>query len=358
MVEHKILVLFGGPSAEHDVSLRSARTVVEALLERASVWPVWIHADGRFAVAKPLPRGSHLQGTWSELCATPAAAAPQVAALAEWADVVFPCVHGRFGEDGVLQGFCQVLGLPCVGSSLAVCALTMDKQRTKDAVRERTSVAMAGSVVHLRSGYEQNPQAERQRVQDLQLPWVVKPVAAGSSVGLTRVDDEAHWTAAVEAALAVNESPGAMVEEYIQGEELTCLVVGTVTQGYRTFPLVSIRPRLADMFDYVSKYQPGGADEICPAPVADSIRDRVQSAALSVCTALETSGAARVDFILRDEQPVLLEVNTMPGFTEESLAPRAAAAAGVSLPELFIELVQLATSDVQRRASTAGTGGS
>jgi D-alanine-D-alanine ligase len=321
----KVAVLMGGPSREHDVSLKSGAQVLAALGDRGL--PVRIERDRRWTIG-------------GEPASTIGRAIDRVKELA---GVAFIALHGPFGEDGTIQGFLDTCGLPYTGSGPAASGLAMDKIRTKriyaaHGLPTEPSVSIAP--------YDDRARALARIEAELGFPCVVKPACDGSSFGVSFPADRA----ALEEAVAEHLAKGSeiLVERYVRGVELTCGVLEDGAQG-RTFalPVTEIVPadRYA-FFDYEAKYTPGATREITPARIPDAVRDAVQSIALAAHRALGCRDFSRSDFMLAGERPVILETNTIPGLTETSLLPQAAAAAGIDFPSLIRMLVD----NARRRA--------
>lgn len=290
-----IVVMRGGPSVEREVSLRSGAAVAAALRGLGH----------RVTELDPQP------GAWT---------------LPADTDVAFLALHGSYGEDGTLQAELEALGVPYTGSDAAASRLAFDKLATKQR-------CLAAGV----------PTPRHFVVRDPHAPWpvgwrpplVVKPVCQGSSVGLRFVDTEADWPAALAAALAHDRA--ALVEERILGRELTAGILED-----HALPLVEVRPR-GGAYDYASKYTPGATEYRCPAPLDETATRRVQAAALGAFAAVGGRDYARVDVMLDAAgAPWVLEVNTLPGMTETSLLPQAAAAAGLDFPALCARMAALA----------------
>jgi D-alanine-D-alanine ligase len=351
----RVGVFFGGPSAEHEISIRSADCVAEAL-HAAGCELLLIHMrrDGTWALARPRS-AAESAGAATRLAAQPLGLALDEALrqLRAEIDVAFPIVHGTLGEDGSLQGFLRVLGIPWTGPGVLASALSMDKGRAKAVLSASTALRMPmGAVVRAT-----DPASERDaalaKARQLAFPVIVKPVDAGSSVGLSRVEAPADLDDAIARALEVEGVTGALIEETVAGDEVTCAVFGNPERGVETLPPILIRPRDGRMFDYEAKYTSGLTDEICPAPLPAAQLGRIREAAATAYVALGCRGFARVDFILRDGVPWFLELNTLPGVTRESLLPKAAVAAGWTLPAFFRRIVELALESPVERVRTA-----
>jgi D-alanine-D-alanine ligase len=302
-------VIGGGQNCEHDVSLASAASVAEAL-DPASydVVPITIGRDGTWRDRGLRPIG---------LCGA--------AQVLRGCDVAFPVVHGPRGEDGALAALCELAGIAYVGSGIRSGALAMDKWATK---------LVAGAVgITTTPGHLVTPAtAAHERWTH---PVVVKPVAAGSSHGVSLVTDAAGLRPALDSALALDSR--VLVEEVVVGREIDVAVLRRADGSLLVPPSLEI---VADgLFDYEAKYG-GHADLRIPAALDEVDTKALEDVALTAYDALGCSGVARVDFFLTEDGPVLNEVNTVPGMTEHSQVPRMFAAAGMSYPELLDELVR------------------
>lgn len=305
----RVAVIGGGQSCEHDVSLDSAASVAAALDPAAyDVVPLTIGRDG----------------TWRDRGLRPIGLCGAVQVL-RGCDVAFPVVHGPRGEDGALAALCELAGIAYVGSGIRPGALAMDKWATK---------LVAGAVGILTApGHLVTPAtAAHERWTH---PVVVKPVAAGSSLGVTLVTEPEALRPALDAALTLDSR--ALVEDVVVGREIDVAVLRRTDGSLLVPPALEI---VADgLFDYDAKYG-GHADFRVPAPLAEVDTKALEDAALAAYDALGCAGVARVDFFLTEHGPVLNEVNTVPGMTEHSQVPRMFAAAGMSYPELLDELVR------------------
>jgi D-alanine-D-alanine ligase len=356
MAGARVAVLFGGPSAEHEISIRSADSLASWLVESGlGVLLVHLRRDGAwsFAPLEPSADESVRSGAASRLAgaARGIALGDALARLAQEAGVVFPIVHGTLGEDGSLQGFLRVLGLPCAGPGLLASALSMDKARAKAVVAAATGLPLPRGLVISRGEFARRGASP----PPFPGPWIVKPLDAGSSVGLALVEDAARLHDAVASALAVEGVTAALLEEFVDGVEVTCAVVGDPESGLEALPPILIKPAGGGLFDWKAKYTPGGSEEICPAPLPEPTLARIRAAALAAYRALDCRGFGRVDFVLREGEPWFLELNTLPGLTRESLFPKAARAAGHELPKLFRSIVErAAAAAAPRRALQVG----
>jgi D-alanine--D-alanine ligase len=304
----RVAVLMGGPSSEHDVSLKSGHGVADALARRQ--WEV---------ASIVIPHGSvedSIRFTRQAL----EQASP---------DAVFIALHGAFGEDGTAQALCESLRMPYTGSSAAVSRVGMDK------VESRRRFEAAGLKVP-RWWTVDPARAEAER-RAWRWPVVVKPTGQGSSVGISIAREAGELPAALR--LAARYGAPVLIEEFIEGREVTAGIVGD-----EALPVIEIRSQ-QPFFDYSAKYTPGLTEYLVPAPLDPPVARLVQDAALKAHQALGCRHLSRSDFILTpDQSPVLLEINTIPGFTPTSLVPKAAAHAGMSYDELCEQLVLMALS--------------
>ncbi len=348
--EIDVAVLFGGPSAEHEISVQSAATVIRCLAKgKYRVHPVRLERHGSWSVATPCKDLGDAR--FGDPCSV-----FQGLAHLQQVDVVFPCVHGELGEDGKIQGMLDVLRIPYVGSGVRASSVSMDKEKSK-ALVQAVSIRVLPSLTVDRFRWQKDRQAVLEELGCLSLPRIVKPLDAGSSVGLTRVDRPDQFEAAVEAGLSVEECSAVVAEQFLAGEEMTCVVIGGGDHDVVALPPIGIRVPGGGLFDYRAKYTPGGAEEICPAPQPAELQEAVKAAACTIYRLLGCRGLARVDFLIDDETPVFLECNTLPGMTDGSLAPKAVLAAGMTLEGFADRLVREALPLAGPRARTrAGSG--
>jgi D-alanine-D-alanine ligase len=355
----RLVVLFGGRSAEHEVSCVTAVSVLRALdPARYHVVPVGITAEGRWLLAEEaqrllesgrrelLPPALEVQG--KEVEPFHAVSAPPLAA--DEPLVVFPLLHGPFGEDGTVQGLCELADVPYVGSGVLGSALAMDKVATKRLLVE------AGLPVPRYLGLHEQEIGDElgARVSgDLGWPVFVKPANLGSSVGVSKARDRSELAAAVAEALRYDE--WVVVEEAITGREIECGVLGDIAPE-ASVP-GEIRPS-REFYDYEDKYVEGTAGLLVPAPLPKDVTAEVQRLAIAAFEAVRAEGMARVDFFYEEGGRGLLvnEVNTIPGFTPISMYPRLWEASGVPYPELVDRLVRLALERHARRAGRVGRG--
>jgi D-alanine-D-alanine ligase len=342
MVKTRVAVVFGGASAEREVSRVSARAIVSNLpKEKFEVIPVAVDPGGCFRGREE--SFAALEGGLGILGPTARRLPPD---LLSDADVVFPIVHGETGEDGMIQGFLDTLGLPYVGSDVAASALGMNKAAFKARVRE-AGLPTVRALAILRSRWAAAAPAVADEIaRRFPLPVFVKPSNGGSSIGVSKVKD---WEGLGPAlALAFEYDRVALVEEAVDAREIECAVLGN--EEARASGCGEIVPG-REFYDYEDKYVEEGAKLLVPAPVGEETVREVRRLALAAFELCGCSGLARVDFFLdRKTGAVLLnELNTLPGFTSISMYPRLWAHAGVPLPELLETLVRLAVERYEAR---------
>lgn len=314
----RIVVVGGGQNCEHEVSLASAKAVAAALdADRYDICSLTIGLDGAWRDA----------GT-PDQASLPGGAAAAMARIAA-ADVVFPAVHGPRGEDGSLAGLCEVAGVAYVGSGVRAGALAMDKWATKLVAGALGIETAPGILVTAGSG--------DLATSGLTPPLVVKPVAAGSSRGVTRVDGRHQLGDAIRSALDFDER--ALVEELVLGREIDVAVLDWPNGTRLVGPPLEIRVDAGGLFDTQRKYD-GTAEFLIPADLTETKRAALASAASALFDALGCAGVARFDFFVTRRGVVLNEVNTMPGMTEQSQVPKMFAAVGLTYPELLDVLVE------------------
>lgn len=360
----RVAVLMGGPSPERDVSLQTGGQIVNALdPRRYQVLPVEITQDGKWLPRpdlRPLTDGD--PGTREHGNANPgraliqdAASKIQDRALAidravarDQVDVAFIAMHGPYGEDGTVQGLLELLGIPYTGSGVLASALAMDKLRSRQ-LFEWHGIPVPAYLSVTAADWGDRGYVQRQTAQHLGYPCVVKPNAVGSSIGVSLVRDPPALDSAVDAAFA--HGPLVLIEEYVDGTEITCGIVDDPHTGSpAALPLIEVIPH-ADFYDYQAKYASGGSDHVIPARVSDEVTRRAQALALRAYQALGCEGMSRVDMIVRDKDIVVLEVNTIPGMTSTSLLPDAARAAGIEFPRLLDRIIRSALRRSQPRSA-------
>jgi D-alanine-D-alanine ligase len=317
----RVAVLGGGRSSEHEVSLDSSAAVRGGL------------ADGGH---EPVEVLIERDGRWT--CdGAPVAIEPAGGLLG--ADVVFPVLHGPFGEDGTVQGLLEIADVPYVGAGVLASALCMDKVTFKDLM------AQAGVPQVPYVGLREHD--DRAAAATLGFPVFVKPSRLGSSVGISKVSSEEELPAALDEAFA--HDPLVIVEAMAHGLEIECSVLGNEDPEASQPGEISID---ADWYDYEAKYQPGGMELIVPARIDDTARERVRTLAREVFLRAGCTGLARADFFVTDAGEVLVnELNTMPGFTATSVFAKLFEESGVPYAELLDRLVRLAVQRYERERS-------
>jgi D-alanine-D-alanine ligase len=360
----RVAVVFGGRSSEHAISCISAGSVLSAIDRSAyDVVPIGITPEGRWVVERDEPErlritdgrlpavdasGSHVvlpgDPTHGGIDVRPADAA---VGLLHDVDVVFPVLHGPWGEDGTIQGLLELAGIPYVGSGVFASAAAMDKGHMK-AVLLAAGLEVGPYELVSASQWRTDPNAVLDRLVPLGMPVFVKPARAGSSVGITRVTDPADLPAAIEAARA--HDPRVIVEAGFLGvREIECGVLdGVDGPAASVCAEIVVRPG-HDFYDFEAKYLEDAVDLIVPADLPGHVEESVRAQAVQAFEALTCEGLARVDFFVTPEgRAIVNEVNTMPGFTSISMFPRMWQASGMTYPELVDHLI----ADALRR----GTG--
>ncbi|MCB1002063.1 MAG: D-alanine--D-alanine ligase [Acidimicrobiales bacterium] len=354
----ELIVLFGGQSAEHDVSCTTAAHVLRAAdPTRYRITPIGIDRDGRWHVAAEaqaalaagpdaLPGRLDPSGAAVDPTAVVHAATAGVAARDEASrTVVMPLLHGPMGEDGTVQGLLELAGVPYVGSGVLGSSVSMDKAMAKQ-------VLAANGIAQARwrafREHEVTPGLPAQLADDLGLPLFVKPANMGSSVGVSKAKTVEQVRDAIGVALGYDE--WVVVEEAISGREIEVAVLGNLE------PRASVPGEIvpgAEFYDYADKYLDDGSQAIIPARLSPEAADDVRHLAVEVFRLLRCDGLARVDFFYEDGPGgrgfLCNEVNTIPGFTPISMYPKLWIASGMSYPELIDELVRLALDRATRR---------
>jgi len=292
----RIAVLMGGLSAEREISLKTGQAVLKALLE-----------NGCNAVAIDVGRDLPEQ------------------LLATEAEVAFICLHGRYGEDGTVQGLLEMMQIPYTGSGVMASSMVMDKVVTKQILLYH-EISTPGFLVY-RAGDDRAEVLKRCR----HFPLIVKPAREGSTIGISIVYDRVQLEAGL--AEAMKHDDLILIEDFIQGDEVTVSVLNN-----EPLPIIKIVPK-SGFYDYESKYTPGQTEYLLPAPLEAVLYNRLQEVSVSACKALSCRGAARVDFMIREREFFCLEINTIPGMTATSLLPKAAAEAGLSFSELVMQIL-------------------
>ncbi|MDL2188346.1 D-alanine--D-alanine ligase [Pseudomonas sp. ChxA] len=359
MSKVRVGIIFGGRSAEHEVSLQSARNIVDAL-DRSRFEPILIGIDkaghwhlndsSNFLINQENPALIALNHSNRELAVVPGKANQQVVetsgqGLLEHIDVIFPIVHGTLGEDGCLQGLLRMADLPFVGSDVLGSAVCMDKDVSKRLLRD-AGIAVTPFITLTRRNAART--SFETAVNKLGLPMFIKPANQGSSVGVSKVGNEAEYHAAVALALGFDEK--VLVESAVQGREIECAVLGNDN------PIASGCGEIVvnnGFYSYDSKYIDGQAAQVVvPADISVEASERIRHLAIEAFEVLGCAGLARVDVFLTEDGEVLInEINSLPGFTRISMYPKLWQAAGMSYSELVSRLIELA---LERHAGRKG----
>ena len=330
----RVAVIMGGRSSEHDISLASARSVLDSLdPDRYEVRSVEIGRDGQWEL-EPAREQAKL-GKGGEKLPVPLNGSPQPF---EGVDVVFPVLHGPFGEDGTVQGFLELAGVAYVGAGVTASALCMDKDLFKAVMRDK-GIPVVDSVTLL--------ERHRDRAENpFGFPVVIKPARLGSSVGISIAKTPEELAQGVDLAFEHDEK--ILIEEHCAGIEVECSVLGNES------PIASIPgeivPLVSDWYDFSAKYDEGGMDLIVPPRLDDATIARVQELAVAAFVASDCEGMARVDFFVRESGEVVVnELNTIPGFTATSVYAKLFEASGIPYGELLDRLVEFALERQERR---------
>lgn len=354
----RVAVIYGGRSSEHAISCVSAGSILRNLdQERFEVVAVgitpqgsWVLTDGSpetLAITdRQLPEVTGESGTALALAADPLRRGELVSLgqtpgqMLTSVDVVFPILHGPYGEDGTIQGLLELAGVPYVGAGVFASAAGMDKEFTKKLL------AAAGLPIgdHIVLRAQQNAPT-LDDIERLGFPMFVKPARGGSSIGVSRVNNADELPAAI--ADARRHDPKVIIEAAIEGRELECGVLEFPDGSVQASAIGEIRVagvlgREDGFYDFATKYLDDGAELDVPAKVDDDVAEELQRLAIQTFKALDCQGLARVDFFLTDDGPVVNEINTMPGFTTISMYPRMWAASGIDYPTLVSTMVETA----------------
>jgi D-alanine-D-alanine ligase len=360
----RVAVIFGGQSGEHDVSLRSAQTVLAALNgDRFEAVPIGVTRDGQWltgtdpmaqlTASSPLfaLEGPAEPDTETLEIAVSSTSQNLPSGLGADIDVVFPVLHGPMGEDGTVQGLLELAGIPFVGSGVLGSALAMDKAMAK-LVLQQHGIPQAPWLLVNRRDWERDSGAVAEKIgNELGYPCFIKPANMGSSVGVTKVHNPTELGAAIDLAGRLDRR--IVAEKGLRVRELEVSVLGNDN------PVASVVGEVVsvnEFYDYSAKYVEEGSELIVPADIPAGVQREIQRIAVEAFVALDLAGLARADFFLDlDTGQVLLnEVNTMPGFTSISMYPRLWEASGVSLPELVERLLQLALERSRERQTAIG----
>jgi D-alanine-D-alanine ligase len=305
MIKNKIALIYGGTSSEREVSIAGKNAVFEAIDK--NLYDVDCY-DAKFDLGKILQN-------------------------AEKIDFAFIVLHGENGEDGRIQGFLDLLKIPYQSSGILASALAMNKEKCKEFYKFN-SIPTARHIAFK----EYNIKIENEIIQKIGLPVVIKPAIGGSSIALSIVENQEDLKEAAQKAL--NESEVVMAEEYISGTEITCAIIGN--DDPEALPVIEIRPKAGHkFFDYQAKYTAGETDEICPAQIDKKTEMEAKNLCIKIHKILGCRGCSRTDLIVKEGKFYVLETNTIPGMTKNSLLPLAAKTASISFTELINKLIRL-----------------
>ena len=346
-----VCVLFGGISPEHEVSLRSAESVLNNMdPEKYNIFPVGITKEGNWVLYNSTDYSKLPTGEWLENPDNRRAAISPVrgqgllsfegdCVVRERIDVVFPVLHGENGEDGAMQGLLQMAGIPYVGPHVSASAVAMDKTLTKLVVDQAKVVQAAWQLVRNRD-LDNHMDTILDRLEEkFAYPMFVKPAGTGSSVGVSKAADRDALRRALLAAGTYDDK--ILVEEFIHGREVEVAVMGNDS------PVASVCGEIdsgAEFYDYDAKYVTDTSVAYIPARISEDVAEQVRDAAVKVYRAIGCQGMSRVDFFVtyEDDRVVFNEINTLPGFTSISMFPKLFGASGIPYPELIDQLLQLA----------------
>ncbi|MCR5440011.1 MAG: D-alanine--D-alanine ligase [Selenomonas sp.] len=308
MNQDKIVVVMGGTSTEAEISRQTGTAILKAL-----------QSKGYNAEGMELNPTTFAEDIRKSGCA-----------------IVFNAIHGKFGEDGMIQGTLDMLGIPYTGSGVLASAVTMDKAASKRVFLAEGISTPRSQTFH---AFEMKHNLVEEIEKNFSWPVVVKAASQGSSIGVYIVQNHDELEKSLQEAFTYNDE--VLVEEFIQGRELTVAVWGD-DEAKEAFPIIEITTT-SGRYDYESKYTKGASTHIIPMPVSDAKTKEIQELAIKTFTACGCRGVARVDMMLgTDEKPYVIEVNSVPGMTELSLVPDAARAMGVEFPELCERILEMA----------------
>ena len=356
-----VAVIMGGASAEHEISLSTGRVVIGELdKSKYNVKPIGITKNGQWVIPQGYigePSGGKLPQTQlvfdfarDDLPAPTDAGSAITKTLEAKVEVAFLALHGTHGEDGCIQGMLELMGIPYTGSGVAASAIAMDKVRTKE-ILSHHGIPTPRFLSSNQFEWTRDPQALLDGTEAaLGFPCVAKTRRQGSSVGVGIVRSRPELADFIEELLALDSD--FLVEEYIEGKEITASVLGGLPgEMPRALPITEIVPRSGEFFDYEAKYTPGAAEEITPAGIPDGLTLRAQELGTRAHRILECGDLSRTDMIIRDDEIFVLETNTLPGMTPTSLYPKAAAAAGIEFASLLDWLITVAIERHRHRRS-------
>jgi len=349
-----VCVLFGGMSSEHEVSLRSAESVLNNMdPEKYNIFPVGITKEGNWFLFAGTDYGMIPSGEWLDVSGNRRVAISPVrgqglmsfegdCVVREQIDVVFSVLHGENGEDGAMQGLLQLAGIPYVGAGISASAVAMDKTLTKLVV-DNAGVRQAAWVLVRNSELQNRMDTVLNNIEEkFNYPVFVKPAGTGSSVGVSKANNRDALKDALLSAGVYDEK--ILVEEFIHGREVEVAVMGNAS------PVASIVGEIdsgSEFYDYDAKYVTDSSIAYIPARIPEYIAEELREKAVKIYNSIGCRGLSRVDFFVtyEDESVVFNEINTLPGFTSISMYPKLFVASGIPYPELIDQLLQLALED-------------
>lgn len=358
----RVGIIFGGRSGEHEVSLQSAKNVISALdrkkyevvligIDKEGGW--YLQSDAQFLLNYKGPKLIQLNKSEDEIGLLPMPREANLISLTGkrkigQLDVIFPVLHGPYGEDGTIQGLLEMANIPYVGAGVLGSSLSMDKDVMKRLLRE-AGIPIAKFLTFERGDYEKGEITFAGASKGVGSPFFVKPANLGSSVGINKVKKKSKLRSALKEAFSYDNK--ILIEENIEGREIECSVLGNED------PIASVPGEIIprhEFYSYEAKYidEKGAALDI-PAKISQKLKNKVQRLALKSFKVLCCSGMARVDFFIRKvtEEVILSEINTIPGFTKISMYPKLWEASGISYRELIDRLIQLAIERHKRKGS-------
>jgi len=306
MPKIKIALLAGGWAGEREISLKTGEQIYKALDKK------------KYQVFKYDPKND-LGKFFSD-------------ALKKKFNLIFPALHGPFGEDGKLQGLLDILGIPYLFSGCLPSALAMNKYKTKVIVEKEGIIMARDILIKKKEKYNLD-----KIIKKLSLPIVIKPSELGSSVGMSIAKTKKELEKGIRTAFRYDRE--VLLEKFIKGRELTVPIMGN--NPARALPVIEIIPRVSTWFDYKAKYEVGGSEEICPARIPEKIKNKIQTISLEVYKIIGCKDLVRVDFIWQkgSDKLYFLEINTIPGMTATSLVPKSAKAAGMTFSQFLDKLI-------------------
>ncbi|HET7628494.1 MAG TPA: D-alanine--D-alanine ligase [Bacillales bacterium] len=352
MSKKRVGLLYGGKSAEYEVSVQTALSVMNALdSDKYDIHPIYISKQGEW-IHGPKITGKVEEAAKLEFRAREGNATPALSPQSQWLnnttgdndpssslDVIFPLLHGPNGEDGTVQGLLELLNLPYVGSGVMASAAAMDKWTMKDVFAAK-GFPQANYIGIRKKDWEKDPQAAyREVVDSIGLPCFVKPANLGSSVGISKCKTKEGLEEAFREAFQFDRK--IVVEEHVDGREIEVGVLGN--DDVEVSVAGEIVPG-AEFYDYRAKYEEGETSLVIPADIPDATYEEIRMIAVKAFRALDCAGLSRIDFFVRKSDGAVLinEVNTMPGFTPYSMFPLLWKESGIPYPELIDRLLQLA----------------